>query len=165
MSIMSWDPFTTLSRLDRDFDELVRRTWGGPRGSTSAGFVPPVEMVTDGSDVLVRLELPGIDIDNDVEVEVHDGRLTVTGQRESHVTEESQDQKILVREHRYGSFRREFALPAGVTGDDITADYDQGILEIRIKEVTQPEPQPQRVQVQKKSESRSRPVIEGSLSE
>jgi len=122
-------------------------------------------MLTDGSDVLVRLELPGIDIDNDVEVEVHDGRLTVTGQRQSQVSEESQNQKILVREHRYGSFRREFALPAAVTGDDVTADYDQGILEIRIREVTQPEPRPQRVEVHKKSESRPRPVIEGSVSD
>jgi len=80
------------------------------------------------------------------------------------VTGQRQNQKILVREHRYGSFRREFALPAGVTGDDVATDYDQGILETRIREVTQPEPRPQRVEVQKKSESRPRPVIEGSVS-
>ena len=160
MSIMSWDPFTTLSRLDRDFHDLVRRTWGGSRGPTFAGFVPAVEMIKDGTDVLVRLELPGIDVDKDVDVEVHDGRLTVSGQRESDVTEKAADDKILVREHRYGSFRREFALPEGVTGDDVTARYDQGILEIRIKGVTQPEPAPQRIPVEK---SESRPVIEGTV--
>jgi HSP20 family protein len=163
MSIMSWDPFTTLSRLDRDFDELVRRTWGGPRGTAASGFVPPVEMITDGSDVLVRLELPGIDVDRDVEVEVHDGLLTVSGQRDSDVTEQSDDHKILVREHRYGSFRREFALPPGVSGDDVTAHYDQGILEIRITGVAQPEPKPQRVEVTKRSEAGGRQVIEGSV--
>ena len=161
MSIMSWDPFTTLSRLDRDFDDLVRRTWGGPRAAMTAGFVPPVEMVTEGADVLVRLELPGIDVDKDVEIEVHDGRLTVSGHREESVEEESEDRKVLVREHRYGSFRREFALPTGITGDDVEAAYENGILEIRITGVTQPEPQPQKVQINRGRGTQKRPVIEG----
>jgi hypothetical protein len=42
MPMLSWDPFTTLSRLDRDFDELVRRTWGSPTTRPTAGFVPAV---------------------------------------------------------------------------------------------------------------------------
>lgn len=163
MSIMSWDPFTTLSRMDRDFDDLVRRTWGGPRPATTAGFVPPVEMVIDGSDVLVRLELPGIDIDKDVEVEVHDGRLTVSGSREETVEEQSEDRKVLVREHRYGSFRREFALPTGITGDDVEAHYENGILEIRIEGVAQPEPKPQKVAVKARGGKEPRPVVEGSV--
>lgn len=162
MSIMSWDPFTTLSRLDRDFDDLVRRTWGGPRATMTAGFVPPVEMVTEGTDVLVRLELPGIDIDKDVEIEVHDSRLTVSGHREESVEEESEDRKVLVREHRYGSFRREFALPTGITADDVEAAYENGILEIRIKGVTQPEPQPQKVAINRGRGAQKRPVIEGT---
>ncbi len=162
MSIMSWDPFTTLSRLDRDFDDLVRRTWGGPRGAMTAGFVPPVEMVTEGTDVLVRLELPGIDIDKDVEIEVHDSRLRVSGHREESIAEESEDRKVLVREHRYGSFRREFALPPGITGDDVEAAYENGILEIRIKGVTQPEPQPQKVEINRGRDTQRRAVIEGT---
>lgn len=162
MSIMSWDPFTTLSRLDRDFDDLVRRTWGAIPAATTAGFVPPVEMVTDGTDVLVRLELPGIDIDKDVDVEVHDSRLTVSGHREESAEGQSEDHKVLVQEHRCGSFRREFALPAGVTGDDVEAAYDNGILEVRIKGVTQPEPQPQKVEISRGTGSQQRPVIEGA---
>ena len=164
MSLMSWDPFTTMSRLDRDFDDLVRRTWGGPRAKTSAGFVPPVEMLTDGADVLVRLELPGIDADNDLDVEVEDGRLTVSGRREETVEEASDDRKVLVREHRYGSFRRDFALPSGVSGDDIEATYDQGILEIRISGLAQPEPPPQKVSV-KAGKKTNKKVIEGSVSD
>ena len=47
MALTRWDPFTTLARLDQDFDELVRRTWGGPaagggRARMTAGFVPAV---------------------------------------------------------------------------------------------------------------------------
>ena len=165
MSLMSWDPFTTISRMDRDFDDLVRRTWGGPRSATTAGFVPPVEMVSEGRDVLVRLELPGIDIDNDVEVEVHDGRLTVSGSRQETIEEQSEDRKVLVREHRYGSFRREFALPAGVSGDDVEAAYENGILELRIRDVAQPEPKPQKVAIKARGGKKPRQVIEGSVND
>jgi len=128
----------------------------------TAGFVPPVEMVTEGTDVLVRLELPGIDIDKDVEIEVHDSRLRVSGHREESIAEESEDRKVLVREHRYGSFRREFALPPGITGDDVEAAYENGILEIRIKGVTQPEPQPQKVEINRGRDAQRRAVIEGT---
>jgi HSP20 family protein len=40
MAIMRWDPFTALSRLDEQFDDLVRRTFG----TASFQYVPPVEM-------------------------------------------------------------------------------------------------------------------------
>src|SRR5688500_13880385 len=81
MALTGWDPFTTLARLDPDFDELVRRAWGpSPRRSPSrtratAGYVPAIEMATDGSDVMISLELPGVDVEKDVDIEVAEGRL------------------------------------------------------------------------------------------
>ncbi len=45
---------------------------------------------------------------------------------------------MLVRELRYGAFRREFALPDGVTADDIEAAYDRGMLHVRVRNVTKP---------------------------
>ena len=148
MALLSWDPFTTLARLDDEFDELMRRTWGG--GTTrSAGFVPAVDMVTDGPDVLIKLELPGLD-PSDVDIEVRDGRLVISGERRADAerTEDQRDRgKVLVRELHYGAFRREFALPAGVSGDDVDASYDRGMLEVRVRNVTKPEPQPTKVPI------------------
>ena len=54
MNVSRWDPFTVLARLDDEFDELVRRAWGGQVTTRSVGYVPPIEMATDGSDVLIR---------------------------------------------------------------------------------------------------------------
>lgn len=137
MATYRWDPYITLSRLDREFDDLIRRTWTTPRTRvvrrarpSSAGFVPSVELVRDGSDVIVRAELPGIDIDKDVTVEVERGRLVLRGERRNE--REDNDDGVLVREVRYGSFRREFALPEGVTADAVEASYDAGILEVRV---------------------------------
>jgi HSP20 family protein len=137
MAIYRWDPYISLSRLDREFDELVRRTWAAPRSrvvrsarTTAAGFVPPIELVRDGADVVVRAELPGIDIDKDVTVEVERGRLVISGERRN--SREDDSDGVLVREVRYGSFRRAFALPEGVTADAVEASYDAGILEVRV---------------------------------
>src|SRR4051812_37317213 len=142
MATYRWDPFTTLSRLDRDFDDLVRRTRPAPRTrvvrtarSGAAGFVPPVELVRDGSDVVVRAELPGIDIDKDVNVQVERGRLVISGERRNQ--REDSTGGVLVREVRYGSFRREFGLPDGVSADAIEATYDAGILEVRLRGAVQ----------------------------
>ena len=138
------DPFTALARFDREFDELVRRGWGAAR-TTRAGFVPPVEILTRGSDVLVRLELPGVDVEKDVEVTVDKGRLVIRGERRDERAGEQAG--YLVRELRYGSFHREFGLPEGITGDDVEAHYDQGMLEVVVRRAVTPEPEPKRISI------------------
>ncbi len=162
MALTGWDPFTTLARLDPDFDELVRRAWGNPargagaRSSTSrpssgatAGYVPAIEMATDGSDVLISLELPGVDVDKDVDIEVAEGRLTISGQRRDRLenSEQKSETRVLVRELRYGSFRREFALPEGVGADDVEAAYENGMLHVRVRHVTKPAQAPKKVTI------------------
>lgn len=143
----TWDPFTALAKMDRDVDEVVRRTVldGGMReqGRVGTTFVPPVEVVREGEDVLVRFELPGVRPE-DVSVEVERGKLVVSGERrDSHEGGEG----VLVRELRYGAFRREFALPQGTSPEQVEAGYDAGMLDVRVRAVVQPERRPVRVPV------------------
>ncbi len=110
---------------------------------------------------MITVELPGVDI-KDVEIEVTEGRLTVSGQRQDHVqTSGGEGGKVLVRELRYGSFRREFALPAHVTPEDVVATYDKGLLQVRVRNVAKPEPQPRRIEIKSTGEQGS---IEASSS-
>ncbi len=165
-----WDPFTTLARMDQDFDALVRRTWGsapgaggganrtGNGGRATAGYVPAIEMRADGQDVVITLELPGVDVAKDVDIEVAEGRLTISGQRRDRNEERDEAGKVLVRELRYGAFRRDFALPEGVTAEHVDASYDQGLLEVRVREVTKPVLPPQKVAIRSAAEHRT---IEG----
>ncbi|MEV0270637.1 Hsp20/alpha crystallin family protein [Hamadaea sp. NPDC050747] len=115
------DPFA-------EFDQIVRRTFG-PTVRTS-GFTPAAEIDRDGDDAVVRLELPGLDVAKDVVVEIERGHLVVRGERRDERAE-AKDGRTL-REVRYGSFRRSFALPAHVTSEAITAEYDAGILTITV---------------------------------
>jgi HSP20 family protein len=136
--------------MDREFDTLVRRTWGGaPNPTARAGFVPAVELRREEQDVLVVLELPGVDVANDVTIEVDKGKLVISGERRD-VREG--DEGVLVRELRYGSFRREFALPGGINAENVEATYDAGLLTVRVRNVIQPEPTPVRVPITGSSE-------------
>lgn len=124
------DPFA-------EFDSLVRNAFS-PSGSTSRlDFTPAVETVRDGDDVVVRLELPGIDVSNDVTVEVTNGRLVVKGERrderaESKAGESGEQPTRRISEIRYGSFERSFGLPGHVTAEAVTASYEAGILAVRV---------------------------------
>jgi HSP20 family protein len=120
----AWDT----DRWFRDFFGPAAATdWYKP---VSSGFRPAAEIVRDGDDAVVRLELPGVDVEKDVNVEVDKGRLVIHGEhRDEHAEEEN---GRTLREIRYGSFRRTFQLPAHVTSEAIAASYDAGVLTVRV---------------------------------
>ncbi|HVV23258.1 MAG TPA: Hsp20/alpha crystallin family protein [Pseudonocardiaceae bacterium] len=126
----AWSPFSLVRQFDSEFDALVRRSFGQQR--RVAGFVPAADVTKDGNDVVVTLALPGVDVDKDVTIEVTEGRLSVSGSRSSR-TESDQD-GVLVREISSGSFRRVFTLPKGVTAEHVEADYQDGLLKVRVRE-------------------------------
>jgi HSP20 family protein len=95
--------------------------------------------------VVVSLELPGVDVEKDVDVEVTDGRLIVSGRR--HEQTSSEENGVLVRESRSGAFRREFALPEHVTAEHVAADYDRGLLKIRVRDIAKPKVEPKKIAV------------------
>ena len=94
------------------------------------GFNPAAEIAKNGDDAVVRLELPGVDVEKDVNVEVDKGQLVIRGERRDERAEEKDGRTL--SEVRYGSFRRSFKLPAHVTSDAISASYDAGVLTVRV---------------------------------
>lgn len=92
-----------------------------------------IEEFTRNGSFMIRAELPGIDPDKDVHINVKDGMLTIEGKREER---EESDQRS---EFFYGRFMRTLSLPSGTHSTDIKASYRDGILEITIpmKETTQ----------------------------
>jgi HSP20 family protein len=150
MQVQRFDPFTVLARMDRELDDLVRRGFATrDKAPTMAGFVPAVEVVREGVDVVVRVELPGVDVERDVAIEVDKGKLVISGERRDDRREQAgaDQQGVLVRELRYGQFRREFALPPGVSPEQVEASYDAGLLDVRVRGVVQPEPVTVRVPI------------------
>jgi HSP20 family protein len=122
-TVSVWTPFG-------DFDALIRNAFGPVPAVRSTSFIPAAETRRDGDDAIVRLELPGLDFANDVTVEVDRGRLVVRGERKDERRQEEDGRTL--REVRYGSFHRSFALPTHVTAEAVTASYDAGILTVRV---------------------------------
>ena len=89
-----------------------------------------VEEYRDGDDVVVRAELPGIDPDQDVEVSVADGILHIEAHREEQSEQKEKDGYR--SEFRYGSFSRSFVLPANTDEENVSASYNDGVLEVRL---------------------------------
>jgi HSP20 family protein len=121
-------------RFDRMFGEWARELpfrWPlfAGRGWTGAGLIP-VDEYQEEDALVVRAELAGIDPEKDVELTVTDHMLHIEAERRE---EEKVKEKGYVRhEVRCGSFSRTLPLPEGVTDADISANYKDGILEIRV---------------------------------
>lgn len=115
-----------------------------PATTVQSAWVPAAEVVRDGDDAVVRLEVPGLKPD-DIAVEISDGRLIVSGERRDERSEETDGRTV--REIRYGTFRRSFGLPAGTTDASVRASYDAGVLTVTVAGVYAG-PSPVRIPVQ-----------------
>lgn len=131
MAITRWDPFGEMLRMQRDMDRIFSRMGTEREGATTpaVSWMPRINVKSKGDDVVIKAELPGID-PADVDIEVTDGVLTIKGERKAE--EEREGEGWLVRESSYGSFERSLVLPEGVTAEEISASYNDGILEIHV---------------------------------
>ncbi|MEB4208976.1 Hsp20/alpha crystallin family protein [Mycobacterium sp. 94-17] len=141
-------PAWNTDRWLRDFfGPAAAADWNTP---ATSDFNPAAEIVRDGDDAIVRVELPGVDVDQDVSVEVDRGRLVIRGERHDRRAQDEGAQGEgagrTVREIRYGAFRRSFQLPTHVTGDAISASYDAGVLTVRVAGAHAGS-QPQRIEI------------------
>jgi HSP20 family protein len=100
-----------------------------PRTQASA-WVPTTDVFAKGDDLVIRVSLSGV-YPEDADVTLSNGVLTISGERRSGLDEE--EVSFYVRERYYGAFRRSLTLPAGVDEDDISADYENGLLEIVVR--------------------------------
>jgi HSP20 family protein len=90
---------------------------------------------------VIRCELAGVERD-DVEVSLAGGVLTIDGERKG----EPEDVSYYARERYYGRFRRTMNLPEGIDGDRVSADFENGLLEVTVKGGAD-HPEPQRIQI------------------
>ena len=127
LALRSRPAWNTDRWLREFFGPAATADWYKPSDNS---FRPAAEIVKDGEDAVVRLELPGVDVDKDVNVEVDRGRLVIHGEHRDERSGEQEGRTL--REIRYGSFRRSFQLPSHVTSEAIAASYDAGVLTVRV---------------------------------
>jgi HSP20 family protein len=144
LSTMS--PWAALSDLQREMNQLVRSVFGNtgftdaPRlnQQASKAWTPAIDVLSRDGNLLVRAELPGVDAEKDVDIQVADGVLTIRGQRRAEHRDEGAN--YFRMETAYGAFERSIPLPEGVNPDDIRATHKQGILEVIVPGAAQSAP-------------------------
>lgn len=124
MELKVWTPFFDLDKEWRlfNFPRLI--------GEHDFAFRPSIDIAKQEGELVVTVELPGIDPDKDVEISVEDDILFIKGEKTAD-TEISEADRY-VHERAHGSFQRRIPLPVGVDPDKVTADYDKGVLTVRV---------------------------------
>src|SRR5262245_572877 len=117
--------------LAREMEDVFGRFFpGGSEERTS--WMPAVDMVDEKDEIVVKADLPGLD-QKDIEVTVHDGTLTIRGERKAEKEEKKDD--YYYAERSYGSFLRSLPLPAGVEADQVKATFKNGVLQVHLPKV------------------------------
>lgn len=125
--------------MDRKFDWPDRLLRDMPGRLWADRLAPALEAIEhqlrveeefrDG-ELVIKVEMPGLDPEKDVEIQLSDGHLHISAERR---TESKEDNKGRVRsEFRYGSFRRSLPMPANTNAEDIKATYKDGVLELHV---------------------------------
>jgi len=141
-TLVRWEPFREIAALQNDMGRLMSAFLGQANGEDSRTWVPAVDVCETEGELVYAFDLPGIPEDK-ISVEFDDGSLTVSGERER--TDEAESDRFYRYERRFGSFSRTVGLPQGVSENDVSADYHDGVLEITVEK---PEaPKPRRIQV------------------
>jgi HSP20 family protein len=125
----AWSPFSGFDLFRRDFDDLFDRLLGAQSSRRAPEHGPALESYVEGGKLVVRADLPGVD-PKDVEITASGDQLTIRGKREQQREERGRD--FIQREVTYGSFERVVKLPEGVNPEQITASYNNGVLELSV---------------------------------
>jgi len=100
-------------------------------------MTPAADIVETKDEIVFELEVPGYE-EKDLEVEVSDHTLTVTGHRD--VEKISQEATVRLHERLESGFERLFQLPSSADSEHLEATYDKGILTLRVPKTDQPSP-------------------------
>lgn len=129
MAMQRWEPLTELDqmkrRMEKMFDQLLGQRLHGLPGMT---FLPNVEMYETDKDLILNVELPGIDPKN-VSVEISEDSIFISGEtkQESEIHEDS----YYHSERVFGEFKRTIPLPDQIKDQEAKATFKNGLLCIR----------------------------------
>jgi HSP20 family protein len=164
MALIRWEPVAELNSIQNEMNRLFNTFFEQPapgRGNGGARrWMPAMDLVETADHYVLRADLPGLS-DEDVNVQLEDNMLTISGERKA---EHGSEQEGYYRlERAFGAFSRSLTLPDGVEPDGVQADFDRGVLEIRIPKPAQKKPRQVQITLGERSTDETK-TIEGAES-
>ena len=135
MALVRWDPVREIDSLQGEMNRLFSTFFDTPAraangtGTGARRWIPAMDLVETGEHFVLKADLPGM-TEGDVNIEVENSVLTVSGERK---TEHEDKQEGYYRlERATGAFSRSLTLPDGIDAASVTATFDNGVLQVRI---------------------------------
>ena len=142
MALIRWEPVAELNTIQNEMNRLFNTFFDpsaptGRSNGTTRRWLPPMDLIETADHYVLRADLPGLS-DGDVNVQLEDNLLTISGERKAE--HEAQQEGYYRLERAFGAFSRSLTLPDGVDPDSVQAHFDRGVLEIRIPKPEQKKP-------------------------
>lgn len=139
-SLLAPEPFFT---LEPSFNRLLREAFGtlaplSEEALSLSAWTPSCDIYETKGEIVVKAEIPGIKKE-DLKVSLQDNRLTLSGERK--FEEETKRENYHRIERSYGAFARSFTLPASVDAKKISAEFKDGVLEVKLPKREEAKPQ------------------------
>jgi HSP20 family protein len=141
-----WEPVREFATLQDRLNRLFQHSFseGQDESLTTSSFAPAVDVYEDEHSFTLKLEVPGID-EKDIDVRVENHTLTVRGERKFEQDEKEENYRRV--ERQYGSFTRTFTLPNTVDNETVSANYDKGVLKIKLAKKAEAKPKQIKINV------------------
>ena len=151
MALIRWEPVREIQTVQNEMNRLFNTFFDAPSPNAPNGggaalrrWIPAMDVVETDDHFVLRADLPGM-TESDVNIELDDNVLTISGERKS---EHEQSREGYYRvERASGSFSRSLTLPEGVDAEGIQASFDNGVLEVRIPKPEQHKPRKVQISV------------------
>jgi HSP20 family protein len=132
MAIVRWEPLRELTTLQNEMNRLFGTVFEAPapgNAGTLRRWMPAMDLIETDDHFVLRADLPGLS-EEDVNIEVEDRVLTISGERKAeHMQSKEGYHRV---ERAFGSFSRSLTLPEGVDAEAVSASFDKGVLEVQI---------------------------------
>ena len=142
MTIVRWEPLRELSTLQNEVNRLFNTVFdaptpGGNGGNAMRRWMPAMDLVETDEHFVLRADLPGM-TEADVNIELEDNVLTVSGERRAE--HEEKREGFYRVERAFGTFSRALTLPKGIDPEAVNASFSNGVLEVRVPKPEQRKP-------------------------
>jgi HSP20 family protein len=137
--LTTWPGFGRLTDLREDIDRLFESPLAELARTSNllSGWTPALDLYEDKDNLYVKLELPGMKRE-EIDVSLHEGSLSVSGERKSE--QKHEDAEVYRAERFFGRFQRTVTLPTPVAADKVKAQYQDGILSITLPKTEEAKP-------------------------
>jgi len=134
-----WSALDRWSNLRDELNSFFEMPFWSSLGRASqlfTGWSPALDLYESGDNLIAVIELPGMRKE-DIDISLHDGTLTISGERRRESTGGEKAQRT---ERYVGTFRRSIALPTRVDAGKVSASYQDGILEVALPKAEEAKP-------------------------